>query len=188
MTDEEFANLCSEVAQLRKQRIQTEFGEIPASIVRLQTLLEEGLSEADCSEVYSLLVNECSKARNDELYIKVLRDRLHSLPNDPMSHAGLAIRLALIEPASRQEAVHVAENALELAKSQNRLVRYCATNMLRIGLILDDYTIINQALRALIDDAGGVREEDTGYEYDFVDSIDVKRVDADLLKRYKTLR
>jgi hypothetical protein len=39
MTDEEFAALRAEVARLKKQRISSEFGLIPASIEYLQTVL-----------------------------------------------------------------------------------------------------------------------------------------------------
>jgi len=187
MTDEEFTTLCAEVAQLRKQRIPSEFGLIPASIEHLQTILTGELSDDDQAEVYSLLVNECSKAHNDHLYIKALRDRVHALPNDPMSYAGLAFRLALIEPASRSEALDVADKALELAKSQNRLVRYCSTNLARIGLMLDDYEVLSRAIRGLLADSGSQRSEDTGYEFDFVDQIDIGRCDAKLLAQYKAL-
>lgn len=188
MTDEEFTTLCAEVAQLRKQCIPSEFGLIPASIEHLQTVLTGELSDDDQAEVYSLLVNECSKAHNDHLYIKALRDRVHALPNDPMSYAGLAFRLALIEPASRSEALDVADKALELAKLQNRLVRYCSTNLARIGLMLDDYVALNHALQELVNDVGNERQEDTHYEFDFVGSIDVQRVDAELLARYKAFQ
>jgi hypothetical protein len=187
MTDEEFAALRAEVARLRKQRISSEFGLIPASIEYLQAVLTGELSDDDRADVYSLLVSECSKAHNDRLYIEVLRDRVRSLPSDPMSYAGLAFRLALIEPTSRIEALNIADKALELAKSQNRQVRYCATNLARIGLMLDDYAVLQRALAELVGDAGSDRSEDTRYEFDFVDKIDVQRFDAGLLARYKEL-
>lgn len=104
-----------------------------------------------------------------------------------MSHAGLAITLANIEPSSRDEAVAIAEKAIDVAKSQDRLVRYCATNLARIGLILDDYVVLQRALVDLVSDAGRDRSEDSGYEFDFVNQIDVRRIDAGLLARYKAL-
>ncbi|ATE59504.1 hypothetical protein CCZ27_05655 [Thauera sinica] len=104
-----------------------------------------------------------------------------------MAHAGLAITLGMIEPSSSNEAIAIAEKALDVAKSQDRLVRYCATNLARLGLMLDDYTVLERALTELVGDAGSDRSEDIRYEFDFVDKIDVQRFDVGLLARYKEL-
>lgn len=187
MSNEEFAALRANVLRLSSQRVPSKFGLIPASIEHLESVLEADLADDDRAEVYSLLVNECSKARNDRLYIEVLRRRAAALANDPMSHAGLAFRLALIEPDAREEALSIGCKALDLAKSQDRLVRYCATNLARLGLLLDDYATLQHALTELIGDAGHTRAEDTRYEFDFIDQIDVQRCDAKLLGQYKAL-
>lgn len=187
MTNEEFQALQVEVARLRKKSVPSTFGLIPASVEYLESALSDALSEEDRSEIYALLVNECSKARNDRLYVDVLRRRARDLKNDPLSHAGLAFRLALIDPASRKEALDIAEKALLLAKSQDRQIRYCATNLARIGLMLDEYGVLERALRELVGDAGRQRAEDTGYEFDFIDQIDGQRIDANLLAEYKVL-
>lgn len=187
MTSDEHAALLAELATLRKQRVQSRFGPAPASVARLEQLLAASTSDEDRAVLYTLLASECSKARNDSLYIDCLRRRARDLPNDPMAHAGLAITLGMIEPSSRDEAIAIADKALEMAKSQDRLVRYCATNLARVGLTLDDYAVLQRALAELVDDAGSDRPEDTRYEFDFVDQIDVQRFDAGLLERYKEL-
>lgn len=187
MTSEEHAALLAELATLRKQRVKSRFGPVPGSVARLEQLLAASTSDEDRAVLYTLLASECSKARNDSLYIDCLRRRARDLPNDPMAHAGLAITLGMIEPSCRDEAIAIADKALDVAKSQDRLVRYCATNLARIGLMLDDYTVLQRALTELVSDAGSNRPEDTCYEFDFVDQIDVQRFDAELLGRYKEL-
>ncbi len=188
MTDEEFAGLRAEVAQRRVQRCQSKFGLIPASVEYLQSVLAGELSEDDRADVYTILVSECSKARNDQLYIDVLRHRAVDLANDPLSHIGLAFRLALMEPTCKREALDIADKALDLAKKQNRQIRFCATYLARIGLMIDDYVVLQRAIEELVADAGRERLEDTGYEFDFVDRIDIRRCDAGLLALYKALK
>jgi hypothetical protein len=187
MTDDEYDALRAELALLRKQRVHSAYGLIPASVEHLEQLLAKVASDDERAEVYALLVSECSRARNDRLYIDCLRRRVRDFASDPMSYAGLAFRLAMIEPEHRGEALATADKALELAKAQDRQVRYCATNLARIALMLDDYETLNRALVELVADAGAERAEDTGYEFDFVDQIDVQRFDAVLLARYKEL-
>ena len=187
MTSEEYAALRAELASLRKQRVQSVYGLIPASVEHLEQLLATTASDDERAALYALLLSECSRAQNDRLYIDCLRRRVRDLPNDPMSYAGLAFRLAMIEPEHRGEALATADKAVELAKSQGRQVRYCATNLARISLMLDDYEALDRALKELVADVGNEREEDTGYEFDFVDQIDVQRIDAGLLARYKEL-
>lgn len=187
MASEEHAALRAELATLRKQQVQSRFGPAPGSVPRLEQLLAAATSDEDRAVLYTLLASECSKAKNDSLYIDCLRRRARDLPTDPMAHAGLAITLGMIEPSSRDEAIAIADKALDVAKSQDRLVRYCAINLARIGLMLDDYGVLQRALVELVGDAGRDRPEDTGYEVDFVDQIDVQRIDAGLLARYKDL-
>jgi hypothetical protein len=187
LSNDEFAALRREVARLSSSRVQSKYGLIPASIEHLEKILAGELTEDDRADVYSLLVNECSKASNDRLYIDVLRRRVVAFPNDPLSHAGLAFRLALIEPSTREEALSTGYRALELAKSQDRQVKYSATILARIGLMLDDYAALQHALNALVDDAVNVHVEDSRYEFDFVTKIDARRCDAKLLARFKAL-
>ena len=187
MTSEEHAALCAELATLRKQQVQSQFGSAPGSVARLEGLLGAATSDEDRAVLYTLLASECSKARNDSLYIDCLRRRARDLPTDPMAHAGLATTLSKVEPSSRNEAIAIADKALEMAKSQDRLVRYCATNLARIGLILDDYAVLQRALAELVGDAGRDRPEDIGYEFDFVDQINVQRLNAGLLAQYREL-
>jgi hypothetical protein len=186
MTNEQHAALRAELASLRKSQIDSAYGPIPASIGYLEQLLAAA-SEEGRAALYTLLLSECSKARNDRLYVDCLRRGVRDLPNDPQSHAALAFGLAMLESKNRAEALATAVKALELAKSQDRQVRYCATNLARIALMLDDYEALTRAMADLVADARSDRAEDVGYEFDFVDKIDLQRFDANLLARYKAL-
>lgn len=86
-----------------------------------------------------------------------------------------------------EEPLRLASESVALAIKDDRLVRYCATNMARIALTLDAYEVLDSALAVLIDDAVNIRVEDSPYEFDFVDRIDVSRVNLGLLKRYRQL-
>jgi hypothetical protein len=188
MNEVDFDALVARLNSLRKERSPSEFGEIPASIALLESTLSGASSDEERHVVYSLLVNECSKSRNDTIYVHMLRRRVRDFPADPMYHAGLAFRLALIEPNSRIEALRIAEQARTLAKAQDRLVRYCATNLARIAMMIDDYEALKTALLELVEDAGRERADDTNYEFDFVNRIDSSRCGVELLARYEALR
>ena len=126
MTNEEHAALRSELTRLRCCQVQSAFGMIPASIGHLERLLEADCSGENRQALYSLLLSEGSRTKNDALQIHLLRRRTHDLPIDPLSFAGLAFGLATLQQQKNKEAVEVAGNALQLAKFQNRQVRYCA--------------------------------------------------------------
>lgn len=179
--------LRTEVASMRRQRVESKYGLIPASVCHLEKLVAAATADEDRAVLYSLLIGECSRARNDPLYIECLRNRVRDLSNDPTSHAGHAFALAVVGSQHRVEALDAAYRAVELAKSQVRLVRYCATNLVRVALVLNDYDALQRGLKELVGDATRTRREDTGYEFDFVDQIDIQRCDAKLLAEYKAL-
>lgn len=185
MTTQEHAVLRATLAAMRKQRVQSDYGLIPASVDHLEKLLATTAAEGERAVLYALIFSECSKAQNDRLYVGWLHRGVRDFPNEPQFHIDLAFGLATTEPKQREAALVSARKALELAKAQDRLVRYCATNLARIALMLDDYDTLTHALEELIADAGAKRPEDTGYEFDFVRQIDVRRVDAGVLERYK---
>lgn len=187
MTSGEHADLLVKLVALRKRQIQSRFGPVPASISHLEELLSAATSYDDRVVLYALLASECSKARNDALYIDCLRRRARDLAGDPMAHAGLAITLSMIQPSNRSEVIEIAYKALRFAKAQDRLVRYCSTNMVRIGLMLDDYDTLQRGLSELVSDEGKERCEDSSYEFDFIDQIDADRCDTNLLAKYKAL-
>lgn len=187
ITKEEHAVLRAKLAALRMQRVQSDYGLIPASIEHLEKLLATTAAEDELAVLYALIFSECSRAQNDRLYVDWLHRGVRDFPKEPQFYIDLAFGLALTEPRQREEALVTAGKALELAKSQDRLVRYCATNLARIALMLDEYEALNRALEELVADMGTERSEDTGYEFDFVGQIDVRRFDAGLLERYKEL-
>jgi hypothetical protein len=184
---EEHDALVAKLGAMRKQRVGSTFGPIPASIPYLDEMLADATSDEERGLLYSLLIGECSRARNDALYVDRLRRRARDMTTDPMSHAGLATTLALLDRQHRDEALASAYKALELAKLQGRQIRYCGVSLARVALSLDEYGPLQHALRELIEDFGQPRQEDIGYEFDFVDQIDPKRCDTELLNSYKSL-
>jgi len=188
MTNEEHAALRSELTRLRKERVQSEFGAIPASVEYLKKLLDSDSSEDNRQTLYPLLLSESSRSKNDALHLHWLRRRAHDLPEDPLSISGLGFGLVTTQPPSSKEALSLAERALELAKVQDRQVRYCATNLARIALILDDYEALDRALSTLVADAGKDRSEDQCYEFDFVGQIDPRRCNREVFARYKAMQ
>jgi hypothetical protein len=187
ISKEKYDALRVELNDLRKRNVQSSYGLIPSSIEYLEQMLSKATSDEDRVALYALLVSECSRARNNRLYIDCLRRRAQAYPDDPIYRAGLAFSLATIESDNQNEISEVSKSALDLAKSQNRHVRYCATNMARIALLLNDYEMLKLALVELVADGDAERMEDTGLEFDFVDQINVHRIDADLLLQYKNL-
>lgn len=186
MNNEEFFGLQDQLPALRKQFVGSRFGRIPKSIEYLEKILENETALDDRVAVYELLLGECSRSRNDGVYLHFLRQRAHEFPDDPFSYTGLATVLAY-ERGTQAEALKVAAQGVSAAKKQDRLVRYSLTSQVRIALMLDDYETLNHALGELVADAGTKRTEDTVYVFDFIDQIDVQRCDTQLLARYKEL-
>ncbi|CAN7763758.1 hypothetical protein LJR084_007288 [Variovorax sp. LjRoot84] len=178
--------LGSQVAKRRSSRVPSEFGEIPGSIGYLEGLLNQATTLDEKHLMFVLILGECSRASNPEPELHYLRRQLESLPLQPILLASLAYALANI-PGSGDEALTRCAEAVALARKENRQVRYSLAWQVRIALILDDYTVLHDALQGLVDDAGKQREEDSAYEFDFVDQIDAARCDAQLLARYEEL-
>lgn len=187
MTDDDFNILRAEVSRLSTERTTSEYGSIPASIGYLEAILRSMSASDERADVYTLLISECSKARNDSLYIDTLRRCADMLANDPIAQIGLAFGLAVIKPELHKEALDAACRAVDLAKNQGRLVRYSATNMARIALILDDYSALQCSLMELVRHKESEALEDSGYEFDFIDRIDPHRCSPQLLAQYKAL-
>ena len=187
ISKDDYKALLVELDSLRREIVQTQFGDIPRSVEALEQKLAQSSSDEDRQVLYSLLVSECSRCGNDQVYIDALRRRLRDYPDDAMAKGGLAHALAVVCPDSREEPLRLASESVALAIKDDRLVRYCATNMARIALTLDAYGVLDSALAVLIDDAVNIRVQDSPYEFDFVDRIDVSRVNLGLLKRYRQL-
>lgn len=173
-----------QVAKLRSTSVPSEFGQIPASVPYLDGMLQQASTLDEKHLLYALILGECTRARNSALELHYLRQQIKSLPLQPVLLTSLAMALAYT-PGEEHEAMLVCSDAVALAKKEDRQVRWSLTSQARIALMLDDYEILNRTLGELIADAGKARAEDTGYEFDFVDQIDDRRVDAELLARYK---
>jgi hypothetical protein len=185
VTNEEYEALLSEIERLRPHQVESAFGPIPGSVKHLETLLESALQD-DRRSLYTLLTCECSRVRNDKLHVQVLRRCALDLPDDPLSHSSLAFGLALMG-GDPKEAVEEGFRAVALAKAQNVLVRYCAGDLARVALMVDDYDALHHAISVLVDDAGNRRLEDCAYEFDFLNRIDRTRFDSELLEQFEAL-
>ncbi len=190
MTPNHHAQLRADLAKLRSVLVPSEFGPIPESIQRLMSMLAQAPSLEEKMELYPLLLSECSRARNDQLEIAVLRRQVEDLPDDPLSLASLAFGLALKRSTTgwETESAGFAQQALAMAKSQDRQVKYCGTNLARVSLMRNDYDQLEIALRDLIEDAGTERDEDYGPEFDFLSEVDESRVSPQLLTAFKKLQ
>lgn len=172
-----------QVAKLRSTSVQSEFGQIPASVPYLDGLLQQASALDEKHLLYALILGECTRAQNRALELHYLQQQVKSLPLQPVLLTNLAMALAYT-PGREHEALLVCGEAVVLAKKENRQVRWSLTSQARIALMLDDYEILNRTLGELIADAGQARAEDTGYEFDFVDQIDAQRIDVQLFAQY----
>lgn len=175
-----------QVAKLRSITVPSEFGKIPASVPYLDGLLKQASALNEKHLLFALLVEECGRTSNRPLELHYLQQQAKSLPLQPVLLTRLATALAYT-PGMNIEALSVSHEAVALAKKENRQVRWSLTSQARIALMLDDYDTLTHALEDLVADADAGRSEDTGYEFDFVDQIDIRRFDARLLGRYKKL-
>lgn len=175
-----------QVAKLRSNTVPSEFGRIPASVPYLDGLLKQALRLDEKHLLFALILGECTRAENRALELHYLRQQIQSLPLQPILLTSLATALATT-PGMNAEALSVSHDAVALAKKENRQVRWSLTSQARISLMLDDYDTLTRALEELVSDVGAERSEDTDYEFDFVDQIDVQRIDTGLLERYKEL-
>jgi hypothetical protein len=176
----------SKVAKLRSTLVPSEFGEIPASIPYLDDLLKQAPSLDEKHLLFALILGECTRADNRALELYYTRSQIKSLPLQPVFLTSLAMALAYT-PGMQSEALSACAEAVALAKEEDRQVRWSLTLQARIALMFDNYEVLACTIKELIADAGAERLEDTRYEFDFVDQIDVQRFDAGLLARYMEL-
>lgn len=178
--------LRQEAAKRRSIGVDSEFGTIPSSVVYLDEHLRKASSLDDKHLLFALIIGECIRAENHVAEIHFLRRQMTELPLQPVFLTSLASALAS-NPNTVPEAFARCEEAVQLAQHENRQVRYCLTCQVRLALTFDKYEILSSALRNLIADAGHERVEDTNYEFDFIDQIDDRRIDPELLRQYKAL-
>lgn len=162
------------------------YGRIPSSITYFEDLLQRATSMDEKHLLFALVVGECARAGNRDAEVHFLRRQVAELPSQPILLASLAHTLAG-DPTCAGEARALSEEAVKLAQSQGRQVRYSLTCKARVALQVGDYGMLSEALRSLVADADCERAEDTGYEFDFLDQIDPGRVDSALLQQYRAL-
>jgi hypothetical protein len=179
--------LYQRVLNLRSQVSETKYGSIPSSITFIESILSKNLSDEDRKLVYTVLVGECSFSNNDQLKLEISQRRAKELPDDPLAHIALAWINALVVPRNTEAAVRAGYMALEVARREGEWLRYCACDFLRIGLLLDDYDIVNGTLKILVEDACNKGRVDHKYEFDFVEQIDRNRCNSELLSAYLSL-
>jgi len=186
MNDQDFVAIKNRLPELRKQLVDSPHGRIPKSIDYVEKEMAKATSTDDKAVLYPLLLSECSYARNEKLALHFLRQQVKDLPDDPLSLTSLATDLAR-DPSARGEALALAAKAVALAKKQNRQIKYSLTCQARVALEIGDYKVFNDALRGLIADADNSRDEDHGFEFDFLDHVDPKKADQQLIARYSEL-
>ena len=180
------SSLREEVARRRSTKSQSEFGAIPESIPYLQSFLTDQLSIDERHLIFAMILNECSRAKNDHLELHFLRRQLSALPLQPVLLASLAGGLAKF-PERRAEALQAGAEAVRLAREEDRQVRYSLTALARLALSLKDYSTLERALSELVADAV-VTREDAPYEFDFVDDLDARHISSDVISAYKRLQ
>jgi hypothetical protein len=171
-------------ADLRGTEVETADGRVPKSISELQRMAKDASPE-ETDDVYGVLVDECVRASRPDLELKYRRQLVDRQPDDVLAACSLAECLS--REGDLQAARDCVHAAVGNAESQNKYVRYALTTKLRLALARGDYKDINDALRALILDAGSAREEDYVFESDFLSAIDQSKVDQALLERYVDL-
>ena len=186
MKDQDFLAIKDRLPELRKQVVNSPHGRIPKSIAYLEEVLRNEPVLDDKVAVYGLLLGECTRSRNDDVYVHFLRQRVKEIPQDPFSYTELGTVLAH-ERSTQAEALKVAAQAVALAKKQDRQVKYSLTCQARVALEAGDYKVFNDTLRALIEDVDKHRAEDHGFEFDFLDHVDQSKVDQTLVSRYRAL-
>lgn len=186
MEIEDFDAIRRQLPALRKQNISSPLGDIPESIAYVWMKINESSSAGDKAALYSLLLSECSRWGDEALSIYFQRKVVSELPNEPLPMTGLAHSLSFA-PACRDEALTLSGKAIEMAKAQNRQVKYTLTCQARIALRLGEYRIFNDVLRQLIEDADVRREEDYKLEFDFLDQATSDQIDHELVKQYRAL-
>lgn len=186
MNSKDFLTIKNELSELRKKLVDSQHGQIPKSIEYLEKAIANATSRDDKAALYTLVLSECSRCRNDEVTVRFLRQQVRDLPDDPFSLTSLATGLARSQ-RTRSEALMLAAQAVALAKKQDRQVKYSLTCQARVALEVGDYKVFNEALRGLIEDADNSRAEDHGLEFDFLDHADPTQVDQKLASQYRAL-
>ena len=186
MNNQDFLAIKNRLPELRKKVVDSPHGRVPESLDYLEKELRKATSKDDKAALYPLLLSECSHARNEKLGLHFLRQQVKDLPDDPLSLTSLATNLAR-DASTRNEALDLTSKAVALAEKQNRQVKYSLTCQARVALEARDYNVFNDALRALIADAGNTRAEDHGFEFDFLDQVEHDKVDQRLIAQYRKL-
>lgn len=187
MNSKEYLSIKQKLPELRARLVESPHGKIPESIAYLASLVFNSESSEDKAALYLLLLSECSRSHIDKVYIHFLRQRLIDFPEDPLSYTGLSSMLAH-DLSTQEECLKLAAQAVALSRRKNTFVRYSLTCQARVALQVGNYNVLNEALRGLVRDAGNSRDEDHGFEFDFLDSLDRNRVDRELLSQYEALR
>lgn len=187
MTDEEIGALQAQLPRLRRERVSSEFGAIPRSIRFLRECITRENEHDSKKALYSLLLGECSRAGIHDVTLCVLREQLNAFPDDPLAYTGLASAMA-DEHVADNGVFALLQSAIELASSQNVLLRYCLNCQARLALKLLNKDAFNKAIGRLIEDAPEMRDQDIGLEFDFLSSIPADFADEEQLEKYRSLQ
>jgi hypothetical protein len=186
MNSNDFLAIKKQLPELRKQLVTSPHGRIPKSVEHLESMIANAASVDDKAALYPLVLSECVRYGNHELHVRFLRQQVRDLHDDPLSLTSLATALAQ-DHSARGEAIRLVAQAVTIAKSEDRQVKYSLTCQARLALEVGDYDLFNDSLRDLIQDAKNHRAEDHGLEFDFLDRADSDKIDKKLVTQYRAL-
>lgn len=186
MDSNNYENIRNRLASLRQEVVETSLGKIPKSIWFLESEIDKSISHDDKLAIYTLLLSECCRCRNQCLQIHYLRKQFQDFPSEPLAITELASNLAF-DINNLNEVLELLKLAVSMARLQNRLVKYSLTCQARVALQLKDYLLFNNTLRALIDDAHVSRADDYDLEFDFIKDINKSLADLNLIDQYRSL-
>ncbi len=160
---------------------------MPPSVALLEQLVNDCTDPDLRFELFEVLSSECLRYGELSRRVEHLTQNVAERPRDPVSLSMLADALARVE-GREGDAIATIDRAVDIARQDDRLVRYALTSKARVALDLDNYDALEEAIAGLIEDDGKLRAEDAPVENDFVDRIQRERLDPTLLERFTKLK
>ena len=134
---------------------------VPDSIPYLEELLSAQQDKHDIDEVLSEIHSEYVRANLATRQLETARRRVENLPKDTLTNLALADQLSYEGGSSAEnadEAKRLIVEVVDLARRQNKWVRYTLSRQAGIAKRLGDSRMFADALRALITDVASRRE------------------------------
>jgi len=186
MKSKEILAVEERLKRIRKHKVVSDLGVIPASIDFLDREIRRTNTAERKRDLYGLMIIECARFRRFDLTLLYRRQERDQFPEDPFVLTGLA-SILVYDNETQAEALAIAYQAANAAKKRGTWIRFCLTCLARIAIVVDDNRALTRALTELIEEGSEWREEDSPLEFDFLAQIEPGRVDDTLLKAYRSL-